>query len=612
MLPGPIFRRELKAAAGRRGPFLLRTALATLLGVILLVSSPQVLGQGRLAGGLLDAAALRIWAGIVFAAAVGVEILFLCLICAAAVSPAIAEEREKDTLSLLLLTRLSRLDLLATKLAGRLTPSLLLLLTGLPLLVVSATWAGLPLHVTAQVLALAGTTLVVAGSFAILASSRSDRSGSASGRAISWTMLWLIGMPLVARLPVSRTALLGYLLDELRRLSAWIAPSSPVSLLTDTSWIFARGVGALSERLVKMLALQVVLIVLALAGAVASLRLREPHRNEWDAHGGYRPPVGDDPIFWREYSLPWRGSRRPAFVIMARQMLLLVKAILLMSLQLVFLALALGVAIGLVIGAGWFGYFAFRELWDQGSRVGAAYQARERLNLFIRGVVGMLGVLPLAGAPSAMTGRITIERDKKTWEPLLTTPLSGSEIVMAKIRATARGGWSFARWLLPLALLGIVCGALHPLGALIAAVELPLLGWAGLALGTWLAIRPGATTQGASSASAIWSLGLMLVGGLTVVLPLCSSRELARFMTWNAWLRWLLIGGLAALILVTAAFAWILLSRCLERFDEWVGRPHRASTATARAGIASGIRPATAVADVHGFPDAPPRPAAFS
>ena len=71
---------------------------------------------------------------------------------------------------------------------------------------------------------------------------------------------------------------------------------------------------------------------------------------------------------------------------------------------------------------------------------------------------------------------------------------------------TAWGLWAAGRWLILLWLLGIACGGLHPLGALIAAVELPMMAWAGLALGTWLAIRPGATTRSTSSASALWSL----------------------------------------------------------------------------------------------------------
>ena len=114
-----------------------------------------------------------------------------------------------------------------------------------------------------------------------------------------------------------------------------------------------------------MLVLQSDVIVLALGGAVACLRLREPHPNWWDPHRGYRPPVGDDPIFWREYVLPMRGSRLPVTVMLARRLLVLLRLVLVLAIQLILVALAVAVPIGLFLGAGWFGYLALREIRDR-------------------------------------------------------------------------------------------------------------------------------------------------------------------------------------------------------------------------------------------------------
>ncbi len=264
-----------------------------------------------------EAEALRAYAGLVCALTAFIEVFFLALWTPAMVAPSIAEEREKDTLPLLLLTRLTRLELVAAKLAGRLAPSLLLILTGLPMILAGAWAADLPALLIIEILgAVAGTT-AVAGSLAILASSRRDRSGTARGEAFGWTMMWLVGFPVFALLPVRSGTLWGDLLVEIRRLASWIAPSSPLSLLTDQSWLTgpASASDTLPPRLSTMLAMQAAVIVLAMTGAVAGLRLREPHPRNWDLHRGYRPPVSDDPIFWREYVLPWRGSRLPMVVI---------------------------------------------------------------------------------------------------------------------------------------------------------------------------------------------------------------------------------------------------------------------------------------------------------
>ncbi len=81
----------------------------------------------------------------------------------------------------------------------------------------------------------------------------------------------------------------------------------------------------------------------------------------------------------------------------------------------------------------------------------------DQLDLFIRAVTFVLGMLPMIFA-GAVADRIMVERSKKTWESLLTTPLTGAEILSSKMRVAARYIWTAARGLIPLWLLGIVCG----------------------------------------------------------------------------------------------------------------------------------------------------------
>jgi ABC-type transport system involved in multi-copper enzyme maturation permease subunit len=584
MLPGPIFRREMKA--GGRKLFRVRTVLALMIAcfvvppaLLLLFGSDFVLEDT----GISRATAARIYAAYAVAATIGAETWFLALLAAGAVSISIAEEREKDTLPLLLLTRLTRLELAATKLVGRLMPIFLAILTGLPLIVVGAWIADLPALLVVEALAVTASTAAVAGSLGILASSRQDRSAAASGEAVFWTMLWL-GLPMASLLPARSGTLWGDLLVELRRVAGWLAPSSPVSLLTNWSW-FANAADApdmLANRFLTMLAMQAAVIVLALAGSIAGLRLREPHPTSLDPHRGYRPPVGDDPIYWREYLLPWRGGRVPIVFVLMVRLLIALRTLLVLALGAALLAIAVAIPIALVLASGWFGYHAFREYWGFDPSPAGTSLAGDQFNWFIRAVTFMLGLSPMMSAGTAAAARITLERDKKTWESLLTTPLTGPEILSSKMRVDAQTIWKFGSWLIPLWLLGIACGALHPLGAVLAFAGLVVGTWLSLVLGIRTALRPGATTQSINSTSGLWFLALMFVGALTIVAPLCSGRDLEVLRSVSPRLPWVAAVAMVAVAVAMAAWARSLTRRCFERFDEWVDRPHRSSPAEPR------------------------------
>jgi hypothetical protein len=557
-----------------------RTLLALYLGLMVLglslvalAMSPPVPSNNRAA---FDQA-LRLYSVYVFATVLAGEILVLAPVAAAEASAAFAEESQKGTLPLLLLTRLTRLELAVTKLLGRLFPALLLLLTGLPFLLFAARGASVPVVVVIEALAMLVLTVAVAGSLGILSSSRRDAFAPARSHAIGWTMAWLVGLPVLSLLPARSGTIWGDFLVEVSRLASWLAPSSPFSLLTDRSWYSGRSLlaGPLSQRLLIILACQVVLIGLALAGVVANLRLREPHPNTWDIFRGSRPPVGDDPIYWREYVLPWRGSRLPLVVLYGRHVLICLRVIVMTALQVVLYSLAIAVPVGLAIAAGWYSYHAFLEQWVPGSSPAGSFEARNHLNWYVRVVTFMLGGMSACVTADAMASRIVFERDKRTWEPLLATPLSGEEILSSKMRVVAGGVRTVGRWLTLLWVLGIVCGALHPLGPFLAAAGLLLTGRLGLALGAREALRPGPTNETATSVSSYWTLPLMVICGATGIAPLCSTHDLDTLRAWDPRLPGLLstlvVGALVALAMTSRR----LTRHCFERFDGWVGRPHQ-------------------------------------
>ncbi len=113
---------------------------------------------------------------------------------------------------------------------------------------------------------------------------------------------------------------------------------------------------------------------------------------------------------------------------------------------------------------------AFQEVLDYGYGGSGAQSARDNLNSGVRTLTACLYVLTamLLGAMAA-TG-ITMEREKDAWTSLIVTPLEGQEIVTGKILGALWRVRGILAALLSIWLLGLICGAMHPLGFLLAIV----------------------------------------------------------------------------------------------------------------------------------------------
>ena len=243
MFSGPMFRWERKFATRRLRPFTVRTVLTALLvGLALLVGY----GLSRSSG--IDDQARRLLLGrSLVIGTIGLELLYLVFFVPAYVAGSIAEEREKDTLPLLLLTRLTPVEIVVTKAAARWLQAFHLVLAGFPVLAAGAWLSGLELEGALALLVLVSTSAFMA-SLAILASARQGQVGTARGEATGWIFGWLLGPPIVSIMPVATGSFWGDLLVELKGLAALVAPSSPVSLATDGSWYSSSATAARSGR----------------------------------------------------------------------------------------------------------------------------------------------------------------------------------------------------------------------------------------------------------------------------------------------------------------------------------------------------------------------------
>jgi hypothetical protein len=296
-------------------------------------------------------------------------------------------------------------------------------------------------------------------------------------------------------------------------LNSVIAPSTPFALWVDLTRGLIRAPGALEGRVLGMVGLQV--LYGALMAALAAVTLRPSFRARSGVQGHravarsrrirrpqHRIPCGDDPMLWKElFAARVPAAYRP-----------------------------LGLTIALVLGALliWgttdFAMPAFRELWSAGYGVAPPRSARGAFHDYLRIVcTGTYLIFALGVASDAAAG-LTTEREKETWISLIATPLTGTEIVRAKLLGAIWGIRHVGLILAMLGFVGVLAGSVHPLGIILVFFELAAFIWFAAALGTWISLRSKDTMR----AVALTMGWLLLANGGSLLLALAQlpSRAL--------------------------------------------------------------------------------------
>jgi ABC-type transport system involved in multi-copper enzyme maturation permease subunit len=133
---------------------------------------------------------------------------------------------------------------------------------------------------------------------------------------------------------------------------------------------------------------------------------------------------------------------------------------------LIMLLLGLGAIGGLCYWVYQLGIPAIQEALEYGYGSTGLTMMREHMNTSVRIITAILYVLmALMLAAAAATG-FTMEREKDTWVSLISTPLDDWEIVTGKILGAFWRVRGLLVTLLMIWLIGMVSGAVHPLGFL--------------------------------------------------------------------------------------------------------------------------------------------------
>ncbi|WP_169976117.1 ABC transporter permease [Tautonia rosea] len=477
---GPLVGPECRRAVGKGWLFLARGVAGLLSAAIAMAilwwwwinwneaADPDFSPYQALRGGLTLLIGLATTIALVFGPAV--------------IAGSLSGEQERGSMGLLLTTRVSALEIVAGRLAGRLTQVGAVLLAMLPPMLLLGFLAAIRPGVLGVMLLYGpglalGASGVTAG-VAVL--SRRGRDALLGSYAIG---LGLLLTPLLAELV--RPGEVGAL-----------APLNPFGAIGPLVW--QEDVGPALGSLAYWLTIGLV------GTAVAVLRLR-PNSLRWlDGHAGWFwqgwkvgrrrvRPMGDRPMLWKEIYIERRNSLGGLGKWLG-------------VLAVLYLVLASVVLTGLYL--------------DALVRQSSIDQASERLVWFQRAIVDTASWFSLflawaVGLRAAVA--IASERERGTWDALLTSPLEGPEIVAGKL-----------------------IGSLHSLRWLILAM---LLAWS-LALGIG-AMEPSEYII--QLASTIVMMTFMAAVGVRVSLG-ASSVTTAMALTIGAWLAaW---AGLALLTLL--------------------------------------------------------------
>jgi ABC-type transport system involved in multi-copper enzyme maturation permease subunit len=585
MLPGPVFQVELITASRRRRYYFFRVcyALALLILIWQVYSNspgysggPQVYSPTRMSQLAKDCFEGFTWIQ-------GITVLFLT---PAFFSGVIADERQRKTLHYLLASQLTGSEIVLGKLMARFLHVAVILALGLPVMSLLSLFGGIdPWEVALTCLGTFTTALMIAAiSVAVSAVSKRPRDAIVSSYLIS--AIWLFGPLLFWMLVRSNWAALAAAIEPIVRI-----------LIASTPFGLADGPGLTTmtknywANFAWMVGLQ--LLIASLIVGMATVRLRPSFRNEGARRRilgtrlrvprpdrvRLRSGCGDDPMIWKErHGVRMGRLARGATIV---------------------------VAIGILVGLAWALYewtpSAFEELLTYGYGYSFDNDGANGLNGVVRGFSVTFYVLVALGVASAAAAGVAGEKEQDTWISLISTDLSGEEILRAKMFGPI---WS-VRWfigcLILLLIFGLVLGALHPFGLIAVLSELAIYLWFAAALGTFMSLRCRNTTRALA-----WTIGIMIFlnGGYLFLLMLfysdspavlfaCSPAtigvsaasfndvwQIMGFNTnpWSGTMtrdqnEYLVSATIGLILYLTAAI--ILTHLSFAKFDEWIDRPRR-------------------------------------
>lgn len=486
---GPVLFYDLVRLARKRRILLDRLGYAGILFVVVWLAFATFEAVQRPSGpGAVPATALARFAETFFLTFSIVQFCVVALVTPAYAAGAIAEEKERRTLEFILATDLRNREIILSKLASRVATLLLLLLTGLPVLAAMQFLGGVdPDLVLAGFAATAFMGLGLA-SLSVLCSVYAKRARA----AIVMTYLLMIGYlcltSVLAGMENEYPAVFGLPLTSgvtpltVRDIADWLSAGNLFLVLGRLGkGLVAQSslTGVVGELLAEHVTFYSALAAICTTWAVARVRaialretaVKQPKRRRGLLRGRWRPGVTDRPMIWKEvYAEPglhlnWAGR--------------------------VVILLVAGLSIAPIIVT----IIAYRGNANVAWAMPLSYSLAAELNPTIRIIGTLVACILLLGVSLRASGSITGERERQTFDELLTTPLTNQEILHGKWLGavlSVRVGWI---WLGTIWMIGLVSGAIHPVALVLLMTAWFVYAGAVAALGLGISIRQRNTVR---------------------------------------------------------------------------------------------------------------------
>jgi hypothetical protein len=139
------------------------------------------------------------------------------------------------------------------------------------------------------------------------------------------------------------------------------------------------------------------------------------------------------------------------------------------------------------------------------------------LNTTLRYISPLYLTLWLLAVAGATASSVTLEREQDTWDSLISTPLSGWQILRGKSVGALWGLRGFGGLLSLFWIVGLAAGAIHPFGFLVALGVVAILTWFVIALGMHNSLTSKKTSRALTKTIAI--LLFLNVGYLVLLYP---------------------------------------------------------------------------------------------
>ncbi|SIO66110.1 ABC-2 family transporter protein [Singulisphaera sp. GP187] len=513
---GPILRFELRRTARQGRLYVLRGAIGlVLLGVAAKVDDwrQTLTASGDLLGGLVVPQAMRSLVEQIFLELMLVQAAAIVFLVPGLVAGSIAEEDRRGTMLDLLASPLSSGSIVLGKLVVQLARTGMALGVGFPFALTFGLLGILDFHFVSSAYVMLMAWILFVASLSLVVSVVNPRPRLTTLIAYLLVVGWLF-LPggyalIVAQLP-RRFA-------WLETVSEWVFQGHPAGLELllrivtmgpfvgpiGSAWLRSELARCLPHFVGVHLTFAVIFILLAVL-LLRPLRLGFWLRRSWvgePTSKRSRPPIGDDPMFWKERYATSGPFGRP----LVRGAFLLVCLILLAPL--------LGMA-----------QAAFGE-WQESWWDGLAWQwKRNELNEVLRHVHATLYFLGLVGVAAIAATSVTGERERGTWISLATTLVTGREVARAKVIGALVALRGLAIPLLLIWTVGLMTGSVHPVGVVAAAIGVVIYLWYAAAIGVFLSLVSKSSEQAigatllvlfASNLLPFLFVPLSLVGSLT-------------------------------------------------------------------------------------------------